>query len=295
MACGDTSAFHNTTFMTTSGFVVNVCNVLADRSDMPSRRLRTALVLGIALCCVLLLVLTVVPSMNLAVPIAMVLTLSAAAWYGGYRHMAAQVGSIPADKLNVAYIDYAHVGRFDQMSWEDDSIGGLKNNLLRNGFFPMPLERWNRTAIMQAKALILIAPTRKFSDDDVTTLKDFVNRGGRLLLSVGWEEQDASRAVLRAFGLGLDSVPLAQATGEYPGREKTIVQFHEAWPVVNTAEEHINVLCKPLGYPVVVSRAVGTGSVAVIGDSYFLLNENLEGSKNYNLSNMLLLRDLLTK
>jgi len=218
MACGDTSAFHNTTFMTTCGFVVNVCSVLADRSDIKVRRLRAALTVGIAACCAALLMLTAVPSLNLAVPTGLVLSVAAATWCGAYSQMNAQVRNIPSDKLNVAYIDYAHVGRFDQMSWEDDSIGGLKNNLLRNGFFPLPLERWDRLAILQAKALILIAPTRTFSDDEISILKDFVGHGGRLLLSAGWEERDASLAVLRAFNLSLDNVPLAQATCEYAGR-----------------------------------------------------------------------------
>jgi len=59
--------------------------------------------------------------------------------------------------------------------------------------------------------------------------------------------------------------------------------------------DNVNVACKPLGYPAVVTRSLGAGRVTVIGDSYFLLNENLEGSKSHNLGNMLLLQDLLTR
>jgi len=294
MACGDTSAFHNTTSMATWPFVANVCNVLAERSGGNAGQGRMALIAAVAICLILILVLTFIPRLNIVTPAVLLVALAITAHHSASLQVRGHVSSIPDGRLGIAYIDYAHVGRFDQMSWEDDSIGGLKNNLLRNGFFPMALKRWDREAIMSAKILILIAPTRRFASGEIAILKEFVAQGGRLLLSVGWEERDASLPVLDAFNFGIDSVPLAQATCEYHDREKMLVHFHEAWPVLYEDGDDITVLCRPLGFAAVVVRRFGAGRIAVIGDSYFLLNETLEGSKNYSIPNMMLLRNLLT-
>ena len=96
--------------------------------------------------------------------------------------------------------------------------------------------------------------------------------------------------MLRAFGFDVEGVPLAWCTCRY---RDTKVQFHEAWPVAYEAGDDVEVVCASQGYPVVVTRKVGMGSLTLIADSCFLLNENLEGAAAHNEANIQFLRDLL--
>ena len=92
------------------------------------------------------------------------------------------------------------------------------------------------------------------------------------------------------FGLGIDSVPLGSCTARY---KKTTVRFHEAWPVTFNKDDPVRIISRPLGYPALITRQYGRGSVVLAGDSNFLLNENLEGAKKHYVPNIFLLRDLL--
>lgn len=297
LAFGDTSSFHNTTFMMTHDFVLNVFDLLSSKQDglnQVSRHILQAfLVLAIAAC----VVFTFRGNLNLLLPLIFILIMCLTALSSGsgwrYTQTQKQIESNIFNALKVAYIDYSHKGRFDLMSWEDDSIGGLRNNLLRNGFFPLLLSDFDPEKILRSKLLVLIAPTQPFSAGEIGLLREFVEGGGKLLISVGWEEKDASLRLLDSFGLGLDNVPLGWCSSEY---KATSVQFHEAWPVIfNNDARGVEVICKPLGFPAIVSKRYGKGSILLIADSYFLLNENLEGSKAFSVPNIFLLRDLLLK
>ncbi len=292
MVCGDTSSFHNTTFMITHPFVFNTFKFLADSHQDCSVVFTRILIIVITLLFIFGSVITLIKEPNILLPIVLIfVTISgilASNYYSGYK----KEDNMPYDKLNVAYIDYYHKGRFDLMSWEDDSIGGLRNNLLRNGFFPVLLREFDREKILKAKLVVIIAPTQPYTTKEVDILTDFVKSGGRVLISVGFEEMEASRPLLKRFGLNISSTPLGWCDFEY---KKTKIQFHEAWPVLFENAKDTNVICSPLDFPAIVTKEYGSGSVTVIGDSYFLLNENLEGSKKFSVPNIFLLRDLIIK
>ena len=117
----------------------------------------------------------------------------------------------------------------------------------------------------------------------------FVEQGGTLLIAAGWEEGKASAPLLESAGLYLDNIPLGPVNlnkGDYE------VSFKEAWPVYYE-DRRTDVVIQQWDYPIVVVQGYGEGRIIVIGDSYFLLNENLEGINNYSLGNILFFRDLL--
>ncbi len=303
MACGDTSAFHNTTFMETYPFVVNTFRLLADR-DHPAAARSPAWIKIILLCAIVGCgILFFIGGAHLLSPLAVVIILGAGATISGTAERGGQLSDpIPYQNIDVAYIDYVHNGRFDLMSWEDDSIGGLKNNLLRNKYYPFLLRAFDTGKIMQSKLFISIAPTRAYTPQETAAVMNFVKSGGTLLLSVGWEEKEASMPLLTALGMDIDNTPLARceytlsyatARKNKKSRKKITAHFSEAWPVIYEESDAIDVICRPMGYPVIVQKHVGSGRAIVIGDSKFLLNNNLEDDDSYSVQNMLLLRRLL--
>ena len=60
---------------------------------------------------------------------------------------------------------------------------------MRNGFFPFLLKKFEPDRLLQAKVLLVIAPARPFTIREVAVLKSFVREGGKILLTVGWEER----------------------------------------------------------------------------------------------------------
>ncbi len=192
--------------------------------------------------------------------------------------------------LPLAYIDISHCERFSLNSWQPDSIDGLAMNLIRNGYLPLVLRDFSLEMLLDCKLMVIVAPARPFSETEVTTLEKFVNRGGFLILSVGYEEKEASQKILNRFRVDIDNIPLGPAG---PDRNDLEIQFHETWPVTATNKE-AEVLCQVWDYPVIVFQPVKKGGVLVIGDSSFLLNNNLEGRHNYLLPNIMFLKKIIS-
>jgi hypothetical protein len=189
----------------------------------------------------------------------------------------------------IAYVDVSHQERFDRLLWEETSIGGLAYNLVRNGCLPLLLRKVEEETLANAEALVVIAPGSRFSPKEIETISRWVEEGGRLLVSVGWEESEASQTLLAAFGLEVGHTPLGPVEVE---RDTGLVRFHEAWPV---GAEHEDALAIVSGYdyPLAIYQPWGNGGVALIGDSAFLLGSTLESSDGYQEGNILLLRDIL--
>jgi hypothetical protein len=213
------------------------------------------------------------------------LTLAAAAW----ANQARSAPPIPAGPI--AAIDISHQERIDRLLWEETSIGGLDYNLVRNGLVPLLHRELNAETLAKASLLVVVAPAQPFSAQEVAVIRRWVEGGGRLLVSVGFEEHLGSEALLAAFGLGVGSTPLGpaevpQATGP--------VRFHEAWPVEVSGAD-AQTIASGYGYPLAVYQPWGKGGVVLIGDSAFLLGSNLEGQDSYQEGNILLLREILNR
>jgi hypothetical protein len=192
---------------------------------------------------------------------------------------------------SIAYVDVSHQERIDRLLWEESSIGGLNYNLIRNRFLPLLLRELNITALEQADLLVITAPGDRFSASEIEAINHWVREGGQLLVSVGFEESEASQALLRSFGMAVGYVPLGPVMVE---RQTGTVRFHEAWPV-STTDEKAQPIVEGYGYPLVIHQTWGKGGVVLIGDSAFLLGGSLEDQYSYQEGNILLLRDILTE
>jgi len=195
-------------------------------------------------------------------------------------------------KTEIAYIDTSHLERINLDSWGGtDGFGGLTYNLIRNGYFPQVLKRFDAKRILDADLLIIIAPAKPFAVWELKALGDFVSRGGFLIVTVGWEEKDASHGLLQYFHLDIGNIPLGRVL---PSQNVPGLAFYEAWPVIHEKED-TEVLCQVWNYSVVVYKRYFKGGVLLVGDSSFLLNRNLEGLYDYFLPNIMFFKRVVNE
>ena len=186
-----------------------------------------------------------------------------------------------------AIVDRSHGGRFDLRAWNDQSIGGLTLNLMRDGLFPIVSERFPDRELDRADAVFVIAPQRSYAPDERRTLRRFMERGGKLIVCVGGEDLDGARELLRDYEFGVRPLPMAHFR---TGPDKTDLAFLDAWSLECPRAAHV--LVRQWGEPVVASLDVGQGQIVLIGDSRFLLNRNLEGRESWFPGNIALLSAL---
>jgi len=205
-------------------------------------------------------------------------------------------GAIPAPRminLPKAVVDISHGERFDELTWYHDCAGGLYLNLARNGYTPLLMRTFDETLIGDSDLLVVIAPAKPFSKMEETVISDFMNDGGILILSTGYEERDRSESILDSLGVALENIPLAHFETDALGQT---VRFAEAWPLDVSASGAIEVCHYPgMDDPVMVFIPRGRGGALVIGDSQFLLNSNLEGLDDWHLGNIMFLRELFER
>jgi hypothetical protein len=186
----------------------------------------------------------------------------------------------------LAYIDSSHVGAFSGESWRPDGIGGLALTLMRNGYLTLTLQEFTAAHLEGAAMLISVAPSREFSKTERALLKDFVNRGGTFILTVGLDEAMASRSILSDFGFTIGPInktePETEAMGHFKspylrsGDKQVYVRFHAARPI-HCNDPQAQVIAYGKGnLPVIILRPFGAGKVVVIGDTCFAMNKNLE-------------------
>jgi hypothetical protein len=225
---------------------------------------------------------------------------------------------------DVAWIDYTHLNQFNLENYRDDGVAGLTLNLFRNGFLPQILQKDNGISdIRKGSVAIIIAPNEDYTAKEALKIKEFVEAGGLLILCAGHKSAGPMDLILKSFGLGIGDLPL----GSFPWIEEThatggqaIVspenlrrywhkpKFMEAYPVLADGEYKPIAWMRYNGvaYNLIIEKRVGRGNVILIGDSRFLLNENLEhlsqgaGKENREqyqlqwLGNIEILRKILT-
>jgi hypothetical protein len=197
-------------------------------------------------------------------------------------------------RADVAWIDYTHLNQFNLENYRDDGVAGLTLNLFRNGFLPQILQKDNSISdIHKGKVAIIIAPNEDYTAKEALEIKEFVEAGGLLILCAGHKSSGPMDLILKSFGLGIGDLPL----GSFPWIEEThatggqaIVspenlrrywhkpKFMEAYPVLADGEYEPIAWMRYNGvaYNLIIQKSVGQGNVILIGDSRFLLNENLE-------------------
>ncbi|UCH82588.1 MAG: hypothetical protein JSW50_08860, partial [Candidatus Latescibacterota bacterium] len=195
----------------------------------------------------------------------------------------------------VAVVDVSHGGHFTLRAWKDMSIGGLQLNLARNGYFPLIRDEFPFDDLAAgAELLVLVAPTRRYSKKEIDAVENYVDSGGRLIASVGFEELDGSNKLLERFGLSVANIPLGRF--EIPLPSDTLgVLVHEGWPVEFDNTGTPRVLLSNWELPFAVAKSHGQGEVVLIGDSSFFHDVNLETLDHYFAGNVAFLRQLTEK
>jgi len=226
---------------------------------------------------------------------------------------------------DLIWIDHSHLNQFNQENYKDDGIAGLTTNLFRNGYLPQVLEKKNSFPdVSKGSGLIIIAPNERYTQEEASQLNDFVEGGGLLIISAGHKSAGPLDSVLRSFDLQVEDLPLgsppwieethgtmgsATVSPENLKRYWHEPKFMEAYPV-SAHGEFRPITWMRYGndtYNLILQKKAGLGEVVLIGDSRFLLNENLEylslgagkeSKEQYQLQwlgNIELLREILTE
>jgi hypothetical protein len=190
---------------------------------------------------------------------------------------------------NLAYIDATHMGAGSAESWRPEGLGGLSMTLMRDGYLTLNLDDFDARRLERARLLVCAAPTTTFSRRERADIMTFVRDGGVLIATVGYEDREASRALLQDLGFVVGIDPADEAAGIEPrplghfkapffngGNYMAYVRFHAAWPVICTDPNRLVISRYPSGEELIVMRRVGQGLVVVVGDSFFAANKNLE-------------------
>lgn len=199
----------------------------------------------------------------------------------------------PERPTPVAYIDGSHLEAYGTVRWGFDDLAGLKLTLMRNGYLPLVAGDLEPSRLARAAMLISIAPAESFSEAERRAIGDFVERGGIFLSMAGAENAGPSRQLLRGFGFETPTPTLLPPPGSTePRYERNVrsrylsaattgshdcyVSFHAAWPLEFVAPDIVAVVTDSDDRPIIGVRRVGRGKVAVIGDTGFAMNKNLE-------------------
>lgn|GEM_PF-2765543 len=193
-------------------------------------------------------------------------------------------------EMNLAFIDASHGQIYDLMGWEKYSIGGLEFNLMRNGYFPQVRRKWHPGWLEKARLIVIARPSQPVTRSEIDDLVSYVENGGWVLLTAGWEEHAAVDDFLAEFGLAIQNVPLGRAEGQGLGEKVTFARAYS----ITGADPNTQVLCRASRLSVVAAVRRGKGGVVVIGDPVFLFNDNLENrGDDYHIENIRFFHELM--
>lgn len=195
---------------------------------------------------------------------------------------------------DIAWIDHTHLNQFDLDNYQPGGIAGLVINLFRDGYLPMVLtDKKDFPDVSMGKIMIIIAPNERYTPEEASLLKRFVEGGGMLILSAGHKSVGQLDSILNQFDMQIGDLPLGSPpwiveTHGTMGQGKVTAEnlrefwhkpkFMEAYPVLATGEyERITWLdYEGKNYNLAIAKKFGQGEVVLFGDSRYLLNENLE-------------------
>ncbi|MGD0382211.1 MAG: DUF4350 domain-containing protein [Thermoguttaceae bacterium] len=203
-------------------------------------------------------------------------------------------GQVP-NKL--AYIDTSHLEAFSGNLWDDYGIAGFTRVLMRSGFLPLRLNELTAERLDRAGLLVCMAPARRFSAEEIATLHQFVEQGGTFLCLVGAEEARPSAALLEEFQFKVHPSPIRpdeeirepEPLGSFrqsysdSGGSKHYVNTYASWPLEldnGNAKVYLYWTEADREEPAIAGIPFGGGVVAVIADTNFAVNRNLESVAN---------------
>ena len=221
--------------------------------------------------------------------------LAAAGVWSGASHGTG--GWLPYDQEvsrgELAVIDYSHQPNASKHGSMDAGLHGVSINLMRHGLLPVDVDAWDPGLLDKARLVVLNAPRSPVTRGEARDLSRVMERGGTVVVGCGFFEADACRELLDPLGCRVGGVPLGRFFDRAAFGQP--VSFMSAWPIEldRAKAADAKVLCAYDDWPLMVSVPVGEGRLILIGDSEFLHNRNLEGSKNHDPANTTFVKNLL--
>ncbi|MDH7507006.1 MAG: hypothetical protein QHH15_04370, partial [Candidatus Thermoplasmatota archaeon] len=198
---------------------------------------------------------------------------------------------------NVVYIDASHNQRFNLESFTEKSINGLILNLNRNGYQPIILREFQQEKIKKSKLLVLNAPTKSFTNDEVEFLDQYMLNGGFIILATGYPDKQAVEKILKKYELDVLNTPIGPFpyVEENPEKYENEPRFVDSWPIIFNQEKGQSFYNFTWynEYHLMVFVKQGKGGILVIGDSQYLLDKNIESIYDYWPGNIILLKNII--
>jgi len=139
--------------------------------------------------------------------------------------------------------------------------------------------------------LFIIAPQKSYSYDELYEISKFVEQGGTVVFSTGFEEKEKSKSFLEYFKIEIGDLPLGACHTAKTYENKWKLKMYEAWPLTNKNKNSLT-LCSAWDYPVISMTEFGKGELIIIADSNFLLGKNIETKDGFVLENIKFLKDV---
>ena len=283
---GDTSPFQNSALVQSHAFVIKVFEWLSTPLNWWDRHhtLIPLILLILSLFILILMKINVLDGIIISVSVCVALFITNILCLNNDDFE--QMKSVHEE---LAIIDGSHLERFSLSQWEGQGYGGLCYNLMRAGFIPLLRTSGINENLVESKLLVLVAPAKPFAKKDIMILERFVRNGGFILATCGKEEVTGSQNLINNFGLNVEYIPLGRID---PDQNSERLSFTKAW-ALSCADNTCDVLCEVWGYPTILFKSIGKGGIFLIGDSGFLLNDNLEGMESHNRNNILFVRKMI--
>lgn len=210
----------------------------------------------------------------------------------------------------VAVLDASHAPSYPR-SVPQKRITTLSETFLRRRLLLLRSEDFEATLEGQPEWWVIIAPTQRYSQQKVKRLLDYVNSGGCLLVVGGYDCFPALWELADAIGLKMLPEPYGAAHNSriaLPEWRASILaqigsvseQSDEAYDAEISFKESYSLFGEnfvPLvtcwGSALIVQKRIGQGKVVWIGDSRFVLDENLGYQEHRNEKNIRFLLKIL--
>jgi hypothetical protein len=197
-------------------------------------------------------------------------------------------------------IDASHLPSFN---WDKrtEALDGFIACALRAGVFSevhysgrLTYDMFDRSDL---KFLVLVEPALAYNAKEIVLIREFVEKGGTLLLFGNYQSPQATWDLFRSFGFSFERMPF----GHVAPAQNPEMAFWNACPIYYeemSLTRHITpgeCLLEVWGECVIARRNLGLGQVFAFGDSCFIKNKNLEHVDTYREGNIDFIIDLLRK
>lgn len=202
---------------------------------------------------------------------------------------AASMDRVPLPAGAAALIDGSHREALATNDGFTTSTAGLARGLRRAGYLPSRLDRFDSRSVARAGALILLSPTRDFSEAELAAVDRMLARGGTILLAIGWADQPPVPRLMRFLRVRVAPTPLRPVAAAVDGAE---AHFPAAWEL-SSRDPAYATLCGRWGRSVVLEGQRRGGRIVVVGDPAVLLGDQMEGHEQFDPGNIRLFQRLL--